>query len=123
MNTNEQVAELMKIYFHNYTGEIKPARGQMAGQLQAILKETTFEKLVPLVTAVALDGVMLSRGTLLLAAKKIKDTVAQKPTYTPPAFTAEEMINHFAVPMPDYVREVLKKARTKPIQTQTEQGE
>ena len=121
MNVNEQVAELMKIYFRNYTGDIQPARGQMAGQLQAILKETTYEKLVPLVTAVALDGMMLSRGTLLLAAKKIKDSVSQKPTYTPPAFSAEEMVNHFAIPMPDYVREALKRPRTTPVETQTEQ--
>lgn len=109
MNINEQVADLMRIYFKNYTGDIKPARGQMAGELQRILKETTYEKMVPLVEAVALDAVPLSRSTLLLAAKKLQ-TPEQKPTNMPPKFIWDEMDNPFAVPMPDYVRQVLKSA-------------
>ena len=55
MSINQQVAELIKVYFRNYTGDIAPARGQMAGQLQSILKETTFEKVLPLVASDAVD--------------------------------------------------------------------
>lgn len=125
MTTNQQVAELIKVYFRNYTGDIAPARGQMAGQLQSILKETTFEKLLPLVELVALDGIPLSRSTLLLAAKKLK-TPAEKPTNIPDRFNAADHVNPFAIPMPQYVREALlaslKKPASKPIETETEQG-
>lgn len=123
MTTNQQVAELIKAYFRNYTGDISPARGQMAGQLQTILKETTFEKVLPLVEAVALDGMPISRSTLLLAAKKLKQPV-EKPTNTPNHYVDEEFTNHFAVPMPSYVRDVLmnslKKPASEPIETQTD---
>jgi hypothetical protein len=121
MSINQQVAELIKVYFRNYTGDIQPARGQMAGQLQGILKETTFEKVLPLVEAVALDGMPLSRATLLLAAKKLK-TPAEQPTNIPPRFRADELENPFAIPMPQYVREVLNRPRTTPIETETELG-
>jgi len=119
MTINEQVAELIRVYFRNYTGEIAPARGQMAGQLQQILKETTFAKILPLVEAVALDGMPLSRATLLMAAKKLKQPV-EKPTIVAQPFNPDEFINHFAIPMPDYVREALKKPRTKPIEPETD---
>lgn len=121
MSINQEVAELIKVYFRNYTGDIQPARGQMAGQLQQILKETTFAKVLPLVEAVAVDGMPLSRATLLMAAKKLK-TPAEKPTNIPPIFNPEEYENPFAIPMPPYVREALKRPRTTPIETETEQG-
>jgi hypothetical protein len=119
MSTNQEVAELIKAYFRNYTGDIAPARGQMAGQLQAILKETTFDKVLPLVEAVALDGMPLSRSTLLLAAKKLK-TPVEKPTNIPPKFNADEFENPFSIPMPQYVREALNRPRTTPIETETD---
>ena len=119
MTTNQQVAELIKIYFRHFTGDLKPARGQMAGQLQAILKETSYEKILPLVEAVALDGMPISRATLLLSAKKLK-TPAEQPTNIPNKFDPDEFGNPFAVPMPLYVREALNRPRTKPIETQTD---
>jgi hypothetical protein len=121
MTTNEQVAELIKMYFRNYTGDIQPSRGQMAGQLQQILKETTFAKVLPLVEAVALDGMPLSRATLLMAAKKLK-TPAEKPTNTPPRFDPDEFMNPFATPMPQYIREVLKRPGATPTKTETDDG-
>jgi hypothetical protein len=119
MTINEQVAELIKVFFRNYTGDISPARGQMAGQLQAILKETSFEKVLPLVESVALDGMPLSRSTLLLAAKKLREP-AEKPTNIPDRFHADEFLNPFAIPMPPYVREALKKPPSQPIEPQTD---
>jgi hypothetical protein len=121
MSANQEVAELIKVYFRNYTGDIQPARGQMAGQLLAILKETTFDKVLPLVEAVALDGMPLSRATLLMAAKKLK-TPAEKPTNIPPKFYPDEYKNPFAIPMPQYVREALNRPRTTPIETETDEG-
>ena len=121
MSINQEVAELIKVYFRNYTGDIQPARGQMAGQFQAILKETSFEKVLPLVESVALDGMPLSRATLLLAAKKLK-TPAELPTNIPPRFQPDEFENPFATPMPQYVREALSRPRTTPIETETELG-
>lgn len=117
MNVNQQVAELIKVYFRNFTGDIAPARGQMAGQLQTILKETTYEKVLPLVEAVALDGMPVSRATLLLAAKKLQQP-KEKPTSIPNRFNSDEFSNPFAVPMPEYVREALNRPRSKPIETQ-----
>lgn len=103
----ESVAKLMALYFENFTGDIQPARPVMAGHLMAVLKETTFEVLEPLVISVAQDGLMITRNTLLLASKKKKAPV-QKPTYQPPYFESEDNAN--AIPMPDYVREELNKA-------------
>jgi hypothetical protein len=119
MSTNSEVAELIKVFFRHYTGDIAPARGQMAGQLQQILKETTYAKLLPLVEAVALDGMPLSRATLLMAAKKLQQP-AEKPVRVAPPYNADEFINPFAIPMPDYVREALNRPRTKPIETETD---
>ena len=125
MSGNE-TARLMAIYFANFSGEIKPSRGQVAGQLQHILKETTADKLEPLVMQVALDGVILTRNTLLMAAKKVRElNKAKQPTPAPPDFNPDDYINPFAVPMPDYVREVVNSIRyKKPIagQETSEQG-
>jgi hypothetical protein len=119
MTKNEEVAELIKVFFRHYTGDIAPARGQMAGQLQQILKETTYAKLLPLVEAVALDGMPLSRATLLMAAKKLQQP-AEKPTNVPQPFVADDFTNPFAIPMPPYVREALNRPRTTPIGTESD---
>jgi hypothetical protein len=96
----------MRIYFDNFTGDIKPARPQMAGQLAQILKETTFEKIAPLVKQVAIEGQVVTRNTLIQAGRK---ATAQPATPMPNQFKPEDVINAQAVPMPDYVRDALRR--------------
>jgi hypothetical protein len=95
----------MAIYFENYTGVIAPARAQMAGQLAQILKETTYEKIAPLVKQVAIDGQTITRGTLIFAYKNNQSKPATK---IPERFQAGELKNADAIPMPDYVRNALR---------------
>ena len=102
----KQIQDLMKIYFDNYTGLIAPARPQMAGQLAQILKEITYDKIAPLVKQVAIEGQVVTRNTLIQAARKSAPTA---PTPAPEKFKSEEMQNPKAVPMPDYVRDALRK--------------
>ena len=102
----QQIQQLMAIYFENFTGDIKPARPQMAGHLAQILKEVSYEKIAPLVKQVAIEGQVVTRNTLIQAARKSAPTAA---TNVPERFKAEDMANPKAVPMPDYVREALRK--------------
>jgi len=108
------VQELMKLYFDNFTGDIQPARGQMAGQLQIVLKETTYEKLVPLVRFVAIEGQPVSKGTLMIAAKKLREP-QQAPTAIPDRFNPTELDNPEAVPMPAGLKDKILKGIGKPI--------
>jgi hypothetical protein len=96
----------MAIYFENFTGDITPARPQMAGQLAHILKEVSYEKIAPLVKQVAIDGQVVTRNTLIQAARNSKSAPV---TRVPDNFIASEMINPNAVPMPSYVRDALRK--------------
>ena len=107
----KQIQDLMAIYFENYTGIIAPARAQMAGQLAQILKETTYDKLAPLVKQVALDGQTVTRGTLIFAAQNNKPKTS---TPTPEKYKAEDMENKKAIPMPDYVKDALRRKAFKP---------
>jgi len=102
----QQIQQLMAIYFENFTGDIKPARPQMAGQLAQILKEVAYEKIAPLVKQVATEGQVVTRNTLIQAARKSAPTPA---TNIPKPFKSEDMENRNAVPMPDYVRDALRK--------------
>lgn len=104
----EQTAKLMAVYFENFAGDIQPARAVMAGHLMAVLKETTYEVLEPLVKSVAQDGMMITRNTLLLASKKNRAPV-QKPTPIPPAY--QEPDNDHAVPMPENFRQLVEEFR------------
>jgi len=101
----------MKIYFDNFTGDITPARPQMAGHLAQILKEVPYEKIAPLVKQVAIEGQVVTRNTLIQAARK---QAPLPPTYVPDKFNPADVTNTRAVPMPDYVREALRKALNKP---------
>ena len=103
----KQIQDLMAIYFENYTGVIAPARAQMAGQLAQILKETTYEKIAPLVKQVAIDGQTITRGTLIYA---YKNNMPKPATKIPERYQAGDLQNVDAVPMPDHVRESLRKA-------------
>lgn len=102
------VKALMEIYFEHFTGELQPARGQMAGQLQQALKEIGYEKLKPLVMRVALDGQTVSRNTLIYAAKSLTPQTLQT-TPTPPKFIAEEYLPSDATPMPENFRDIVLK--------------
>lgn len=102
----KQIQELMRIYFENFTGDIKPARPQMAGQLANILKEVSYEKIAPLVKQVAIEGQVITRNTLIQAGRK---ATALPPTRVPDKFRAEDLENRDAIPMPDYVRDALRK--------------
>jgi hypothetical protein len=96
----------MAIYFENFTGDIKPARPQMAGQLAQILKEVSYEKIAPLVKQVAIEGQVVTRNTLIQAARKFAPIAA---TQVPVRFDPKEMENPHAIPMPSYVRDALRK--------------
>ena len=106
ISQGKQIQDLMKIYFDNYTGVIAPAREKMAGQLAQILKETTYDKIAPLVKQVAIDGQSITRGTLMFAAK---NSMPKPATRMPDKFKPEDLENRDAVPMPDYVREALRR--------------
>ena len=106
LSQGQQIQKLMAIYFENFTGDIKPARPQMAGQLANVLKETTYEKIASLVKQVAIEGQVVTRNTLIQAARK---AVSQPATPVPPAFVPEN--NTQAVPMPDYVRQALRRQK------------
>ena len=104
----KQIQELMRIYFENFTGEITPARGQMAGQLALILTEVTYEKIAPLVKQVATEGQIVTRNTLIQAARR-STPISTPPTKVPERFNPDEFENQKAVTMPDYVRDMLRK--------------
>lgn len=106
LSQGQQIQQLMAIYFENFTGDIKPARPQMAGHLAQILKEVSYEKIAPLVKQVAIEGQVVTRNTLIQAARKSAPTAA---TPAPERFKPEEHENPKAVPMPDYVRDALRK--------------
>lgn len=107
------VKQLMQVYFEHFSGDLAPARGQMAGQLQQALKEISYDKLKPLVMRVALDGQTVSRNTLIYAAKSLtpKDLPA---TPTPPKFVAEEYLPSNATPMPANFRDMVFKPVASP---------
>jgi DNA-binding MarR family transcriptional regulator len=104
-----QIKELMKIYFENYTGDLEPARPQIAGQLQQALKQIPYEKLEPLVRQVAIDGQVVTRNTLVFAQNRLTAKPVQA-TPTPPKYDPTEFENPDAVPMPANFREMLRKA-------------
>lgn len=98
----------MKIYFENFTGDLQPARPQIAGQLQQALKLIPYEKLEPLVVRCAIEGQTISRNTLVFAQNKLQ-AKPQQATPSRPKFDPKEFENPDAVPMPENIRELLKK--------------
>lgn len=102
-----QIRELMKIYFDNYTGELKPARGKLAGQLESALKEIPYEKLEPLVIKVAIAGQEISRGTLIFAQSQINN---QPKAIVREKFDPKEFDRPDAKPMPNNFRDMFKNA-------------
>lgn len=104
-----QVKELMSLYYENFTGELEPARGQTAGQIQSALKQISFEQLQPAVKQVAVEGQVLSRNTLIQALRRI-NAPANQPTPTPPKYdpAEREQQNARAVPMPESIKNLLR---------------
>jgi hypothetical protein len=78
----------------------------MAGQLAQVLKEVSYEKIAPLVKQVAIEGQVVTRNTLIQAART---SVPAQATHVPKPFEALELENPKAIPMPDYVREALRR--------------
>lgn len=107
-----QIKELIQMYFDNYTGDLEPSRGQLAGQLQQAIKQIPFDKLQPLVVRVALDGQTISRNTLIYAQNKLQVKPAQ-PTWTPDKFDPAEFDRPDAVPMPEEVKQLIKQSLAK----------
>lgn len=103
-----EVQFLMKAYFENFAGELQPARNQMAGQLRDALKQMSYEALKPLVISLAIEGQLVTRNTLIIAAQKSKAPAA-KATPTPPKFDPAEYERPDAVPMPSNFRDMFKK--------------
>ena len=85
----------------------------MAGQLAQVLKEVSYEKIAPLVKQVAIEGQVVTRNTLIQAARK---SAPAPSTNVPKPFKAEELENRKAVPMPDYVRDALRKGVFKSLE-------
>ena len=104
-----QVKELMSLYYENFTGELEPARGQTAGQIQSALKQISYEQLQPAVKQVAVEGQVLSRNTLIQALRRI-NAPANNPTPTPPKYdpAEREQQNARAVPMPESLKNLLR---------------
>lgn len=102
----QQIQQLMAIYFEHYTGDIKPSRPQMAGQLAQILKEVSYERIAPLVRQVAIEGQVVTRNTLIQVARR---SVTPPATKMPDKFDRKEMENPKAIPMPDYVKDIIRK--------------
>ena len=104
-----QVKNLMAKFFENFTGELEPSRGQIAGQLQQALKQIPYEKLEPLVIQVALDGQVITRNTLIFAQNRLTEKPKQV-TPMRPKFDPAEFENPDAKPMPNNFRDMVKMA-------------
>ena len=115
-----QIKELMQVYFENFTGELEPGRGQIAGQLQQAIKQIPFEKLRELVIKVALDGQIVTRNTLIYAAKQPKPAPA---TPTPPKFDPAEYERPDAKPMSSEVRDAILKGIGRDIRGEQAESE
>lgn len=112
--TKRAVFELTKIYFDNLKGEIKPSGDMIAGQISQALKGVTVERLKILVKMVAEAGVPVTPGTLMIAQKGLDEATTGKvatPTWTAEYFDPKpyEEARKNAVPMPDYVKGMLRK--------------
>ena len=107
-----QLRDLVQIYFDNFMGDLAPARAPLVGQLQLALKEIPYKKLEPLVIAVAKDGQVISRNTLVYAQSRLKPVQA---TPTPPKFDPSEYERPDAKPMSAEVREAILKGLGKSV--------
>lgn len=107
-----EIKTLIQMYFDNFTGQLEPSRGQLAGQLQQAIKQIPFDKLQPLVVRVALDGQTISRNTLIYAQNKLQDK-RQQPTPTPPKFDPAEYERPDAKVMPQSIAEIMRQSLAK----------
>ena len=86
--TPKGVADLVQLYFDNFKGEIRPSGGQIGSHIKTCLKQLSEERLRELIPLVALDGKPVTVNTIAFYANRQQPE--SKPTYTPPAFKAEE---------------------------------
>ena len=94
----------MTLYFDNFQGEVKPSGGQIAGHIQTLLKQLTYERLAQLIPLVALDGKPLTVNTVAFYANYQENKSA--PTLVPPPYKPSDA--PVGVPMPDKVKELKK---------------
>lgn len=104
INTKLGLNDLVKIYFDNYEGELKPSGAQIAGHLQlAIKRGATIERLAEIIPTIAQEGKPITINVIQFALAKSKDPKLQ-PTPTPPSFRAEDLPE--GVPMPVSVKQM-----------------
>jgi biotin operon repressor len=102
--TPNGVQQLVTLYFDNFRGEVKPSGGQIAGHIQTLLKQLTYERLAQLIPLVALDGKPLTVNTVAFYANYQEKKSA--PTLVPPPYKPSDA--PVGVPMPDKVKELKK---------------
>lgn len=105
---DEEVKKLLAIYFDNFAGSIPSTAESATFHLKAVLKETIYENIEPLVMIVAKTGMVLTRNSLATALNK-KNAPPPKPTPSPPAYKEPDYSG--AVPMPEGTRDLFFKIR------------
>jgi hypothetical protein len=105
------VQELVKLYFDLLPKDvIKPTGRMIAGQIQQALKTVTPAHLAKLVEMVATEGMPVTPNTLMVADRSTKEMkVKVIPTPTPATFVSADYANLDAVPMPENLKEELRK--------------
>jgi len=104
--TPNGVQPLVTLFFENFEGEVEPPRGQIAGQIQLLLKQMSADRLAEIIPLVAAEGKPITVGTVAYHANRKKPEIVTTPT--PPRFTAESAQNVEAVPMPEYLKSSLR---------------
>lgn len=66
------INELVKLYFDNFSGSLKPSGNQVASHIKTALKQISYEEITDLIISVAEDGQMLTLNTLIYAQNKSK---------------------------------------------------
>ena len=97
------VQQLVTLYFDNFSGEVKPSGGQIAGHIQILLKQIAAERLAELIPLVALDGKPLTVNTVAYYANRQPEKKSE-PTPTPPPYRASEA--PVGVPIPEDVKKL-----------------
>lgn len=103
----EEVKTLLALYLEHFAGAVPSTSESASFHLRAVLRETLYENIEPLVIEVAKSGMILTRNTLVIARNK-RLAPPSKPTPTPPPYQEPDYTG--AVPMPSWVREQVMEA-------------
>jgi hypothetical protein len=109
--TTELVQDLVKLYFDLLPKDVmKPTGRMIAGQIQLALRTVTPAHLAKLIEMVAAEGMPVTPNTLMVADRSTKEIkVKVIPTPTPDRFVPADYANLNAVPMPENLKEELRK--------------